>query len=132
MPFQGATDMPANTVTSLESRSFDEPDEKRRPDKTEVDVVSVSGYTLGRFRFQPGWSWAECIKPVAKTDSCQSNHVGLCTGGSITVEHNDGGRITIKAGDSYSIPPGHNAWVEGDQPFEGYEFLSAAEYAKEA
>jgi hypothetical protein len=124
--------MPANTVSSLESRSFDEPDEKRRPDKTEVDVVSVSGYTLGRFRFQPGWRWSDCIKPVVKTDSCQNNHVGLCTSGTLTVELSDGTRATIKTGDSYSIPPGHDAWVEGDEPFVGYEFLSAAEYAKEA
>lgn len=124
--------MPANTVSSLESRSFDEPDEKRRPDKTEVDVLSVSGYTLGRFRFQPGWRWSDCIKPVVKTDSCQNNHVGLCTSGTLTVELSDGTRATIKAGHSYSIPPGHDAWVEGDEPFVGYEFLSAAEYAKEA
>ncbi|WP_336713725.1 cupin domain-containing protein [Arthrobacter sp. USHLN218] len=124
--------MPANTVSSLESRSFDEPDEKRRPDKTEVDVLSVSGYTLGRFRFQPGWRWSDCIKPVVKTDSCQNNHVGLCTSGTLIVELSDGTRATIKAGHSYSIPPGHDAWVEGDEPFVGYEFLSAAEYAKEA
>ncbi|EMY32445.1 hypothetical protein D477_020093 [Arthrobacter crystallopoietes BAB-32] len=124
--------MPANTVSNLESRSFDDPDEKRRPDKTEVDVVTVSGYTLARMRFQPGWSWADCIKPVAKTESCQSNHVGMCTSGTLTVELSDGTRATVKAGDSYAIPPGHNAWVEGDEPFVGYEFLSAAEYAKEA
>ncbi|GLB69036.1 cupin domain-containing protein [Arthrobacter mangrovi] len=124
--------MPANTVSSLESRSFDEPDEKRRPDKSEVDVLSVSGYTLGRFRFQPGWRWSDCIKPVVKTDSCQNNHVGICTSGTLTVELSDGSRATIKAGHSYSIPPGHDAWVEGDEPWVGYEFLSAAEYAKEA
>lgn len=124
--------MPANTVSSLESRSFDEPDEKRRPDKSEVDVLSVSGYTLGRFRFQPGWRWSDCIKPVVKTDSCQNNHVGICTSGTLTVELSDGTRATIKAGHSYSIPPGHDAWVEGDEPWVAYEFLSAAEYAKEA
>jgi len=129
---EGAIAMPANTVSNLESRSFDDPDEKRRPDKTEVDVVTVSGYTLARMRFQPGWRWSDCIKPVVKTDSCQNNHVGMCTSGTLTVELSDGTRATVKAGDSYAIPPGHNAWVEGDEPFVGYEFLSAAEYAKEA
>ncbi|NKX55160.1 cupin domain-containing protein [Arthrobacter mobilis] len=122
--------MPGNVVSQLESKSFDSPDEKRRPAKTEVDVVGVSGYTLARFRFEPGWRWSECIKPVVNTESCQISHVGLCTAGSITVQMDDGTRATVKAGDSYAIPPGHDAWVEGDQPYEGYEFLSAAEYAK--
>lgn len=46
------------------------------------------------------------------------------------VETTDGNRINISAGDSFTIPPGHNAWVEGDQAFTSVEFLSAAEYAK--
>jgi quercetin dioxygenase-like cupin family protein len=124
--------MTANVVSQLASRSFDDPDEKRRPDKTQVDVVTVSYYTMARFRFESGWRWSECIKPVVKTESCQNSHVGLCASGSLTVELTDGTRATVKAGDSYAIPPGHDAWVEGNEPFVGYEFLSAAEYAKEA
>jgi quercetin dioxygenase-like cupin family protein len=42
----------------------------------------------------------------------------------------DGTERTIKAGDSYSIPPGHDAWVEGNDDFVGIEVLSAEQYAK--
>ncbi len=42
----------------------------------------------------------------------------------------DGTEKTIKAGDSYTIPPGHEAWVEGDEPFVGIEVMSADTYAK--
>ena len=45
--------MPAVTVTNLESKSFNDPDEKRRPPKTEVDVINIGGATLGRFTFEP-------------------------------------------------------------------------------
>jgi len=37
---------------------------------------------------------------------------------------------TWAPGDSYTIPPGHEAWVEGDQAFVGIEVMSAASYAK--
>ncbi|MDQ6721554.1 MAG: cupin, partial [Candidatus Dormibacteraeota bacterium] len=39
-------------------------------------------------------------------------------------------RITIKPGESYTIPPGHDARVVGDEPFVGIEFASAATFAK--
>jgi quercetin dioxygenase-like cupin family protein len=122
--------MPTNVVTQLEVKSHNSPDEKRRPDKTEVDVVTVGDYTVGRFKFEPGWSWSDCIKPVVQTDSCQASHVGFCVSGALAVETTDGNRISISAGDSYTIPPGHNAWVEGDQAFTCVEFLSAADFAQ--
>lgn len=122
--------MTTNVVAQLAVKSHDTPDEKRRPDKTEVDIVSVDAYTIGRFTFEPGWRWSECIKPVVKTDSCQLSHVGFCVSGKLTVQTTDGSQINIAAGDSYSIPPGHDAWVDGGEPFTGIEFVSAAVYAK--
>ncbi|MCU1518549.1 MAG: cupin [Pseudarthrobacter sp.] len=124
--------MPTNIVTQLAVKSHNTPDEKRRPDKTEVDVVTLGDYTVGRFTFEPGWRWSDCIKPVVHTESCQNNHVGYCVSGALAVETTDGNRVSIAAGDSYTIPPGHDAWVDGDQAFVGIEFLSAAVFAKPA
>jgi hypothetical protein len=31
---------------------------------------------------------------------------------------------------SYTIPPGHDAWVESKEPFVGIEVMSAEIYAK--
>ncbi|MEA5455938.1 cupin domain-containing protein [Sinomonas sp. JGH33] len=124
--------MPTNIVTTLDVKSHDEPDEARRPEKSEIDIVTVGDYTIGRFTFDPGWSWSECIKPVVHTDSCQNNHVGYCVAGTLEVRHASGETATIRAGDSYTIPPGHDARVVGDEKFVGIEFLSAAVYAKPA
>ncbi|MBT2568732.1 cupin domain-containing protein [Arthrobacter sp. ISL-85] len=124
--------MPAVTVKDLESKSFDQPDEKRRPPMTQVDVVTLGGTTLGRFTFEPGWRWSETVKTVVHTDSCQVNHLGFCIAGTLTVQLTDGTGMTIGAGDAYSIPAGHDAWVEGDETYVGYEVMSAAEYAKPA
>ncbi len=117
-------------VTKMDVRSMDSPDERRTPDKTTVDVVNVEGMSLGRLTFQPGWRWSECVKPVVETDSCQAAHVGYAVQGTIVVQLGTGERATIAAGSAYAIPPGHDAWVEGNEPFVGIEVLSAAQYAK--
>jgi mannose-6-phosphate isomerase-like protein (cupin superfamily) len=116
-------------VHHLEVKSHDHPDELRTPTKTKVEIVRLEGYTLGRFRFDPGWRWSECIKPVAGTERCQLSHVGHAISGRLTVELADR-QLTIEPGQSYAIPPGHDAWVEGDHPFVALEVVSAEEYAK--
>jgi mannose-6-phosphate isomerase-like protein (cupin superfamily) len=119
-------------VASVESRNLDQPDESRTPDKTEVNVVSVGGNEVGRFTFQPGWRWSECVKPVAGTDSCEMTHLGYVVSGQLHVAHDDGTAVDVGPGDAYVIEPGHDAWVVGNETFVGYEFepRAAEEYAK--
>ncbi len=118
-------------VTTFMSRSHSSPDEVRTPDHTRVEIVRLEGFTLGRLTFEPGWRWSECIKPVVKTDLCQLSHVGYAVSGRLTVRLKDGSHKHIVAGDSYTIPPGHDAWVEGKEPFVGIEVMSAELYAKQ-
>jgi quercetin dioxygenase-like cupin family protein len=118
------------SVTRLESKSHATPDETRAPAKTRIEVVRLEGFTIGRFNFEPGWRWSECIKPVAGTESCQASHVGYVVSGAITIRLNDGTERTIRAGDSYTIPPGHDAWVNGPEPFVAIEVMSAEQFAK--
>jgi quercetin dioxygenase-like cupin family protein len=117
-------------VTQFVVKSHSSPDEVRSPAKTRVEVVRLEGFTLGRLSFEPGWRWSECIKPVAQTDSCQLSHVGYAVAGRITIRLQDGTQKTIVAGDAYTIPPGHDAWVEGDEPFVCIEVMSAEQFAK--
>ena len=118
------------TVSKLEAKSHDAPDETRTPPKTRVEIVRLEGYTIGRFTFEPGWRWSECVKPVVGTASCQAAHVGYAVSGRIGVRLDDGTELGIGAGQSYTIPPGHDAWVEGDEPFVGLEVMSAEQYAR--
>jgi quercetin dioxygenase-like cupin family protein len=117
-------------VTKFEVKSHSSPDEVRSPDKTRVEVVRLDGFSFARFNFEPGWRWSECVKPVAKTESCQVSHAGYAVSGRLTVRTQDGTQKTIGAGDSYTIPPGHDAWVEGNERFVGIEVMSAEQYAK--
>ena len=119
-------------MTGLLAKSFDTPDEKRTPEKTQVDVVDLGSVKAARLTAQPGWRWSECIKPVVGTESCQAHHVGAVVSGSMRIAHNDGTEQDIAEGDAYQIEPGHDAWVTSDQPFVAFEFDSttAGSFAK--
>ena len=119
-------------MPGLQTRAFDSPDETRTPDKTQVDVVRMGETTAGRFIFEPGWRWSECVKPVVGTDSCHVRHVGVVQSGTLDVAHEDGSEGELGPGDAYVIEPGHDAWVVGNERFVAFEFesRSAEEYAK--
>jgi hypothetical protein len=113
-----------------ERKPMNQPDETRPVDKGTVEVVDIGGSKVMRTTFQPGWKWSECVKPVAGTDSCQVDHLGYCVAGRLHVRMNDGTELDFEAGDAMRIPPGHDAWVVGDEPYVAVDFTGGAEYAK--
>lgn len=66
--------------------------------------------------FEPGWRWSTDLAPLAGTDTCQVRHQGYVVSGAMTVRMDDGEQMTIGAGQLAEIEPGHDAWVEGDEP----------------
>jgi hypothetical protein len=117
-------------MASIESRDFTSPDETRTPAKTRVELVNLAGGQIGRYTFEPGWKWSECIKPVVNTESCQVEHIGYAISGGLHVKNSDGTELDIKPGDVYRIAPGHDAWNSGSEPAVLVEFQGAANYAK--
>lgn len=122
--------MHSTTGLAPGKKSFDAADEVRTFAHGHLDVVTVSGHTIGRGTFEPGWKWSECIKPVVGTESCQNDHVGYLERGTLTVSHTDGTELQVNAGEAYRIAPGHDAWVVGSETVVAYEFKSADSYAK--
>ena len=111
-------------MSGVTGKSFNEPDERRTPPNTVVDLVRLPSGSVGRATFQPGWRWSTDVKPIVGGDACQVHHLGVCISGQIEVRHDDGTVATAGPGDAYEIEPGHDAWVVGDEPFVGYEFDS--------
>ena len=110
-------------MSSIEVQSFDTADIKNTlpDDKGEAAIVEFGDMKITRLRINPGWRWSEHIKPMVGTDSCQVRHIGVITKGQVHVVHDDGTETTYGAGDAYSVLPGHDAWVEGDEMVEGFE-----------
>jgi uncharacterized cupin superfamily protein len=119
-------------MAGIAKKSFDSPDESRTPTKTKTDVVDLGILKAARMTLQPGWRWSECIKPIAGTENCQARHIGAVVSGKLHVTHADGTEYDLVPGDAYLIEPGHDAWVVGDEPFQGFEFESktAETYAR--
>jgi hypothetical protein len=69
-------------------------------------------------------------EPLVKTDSCQAPHTQYLISGRIKVVMDDGAEEEFGPGDAAVIPPGHNAWVVGNEPVVGIDFTGLKEYAK--
>ena len=111
-------------------KNFDSPEETRSVDKGTVEILNLEGTQVMRATFQPGWKWSECVKPVAGTDSCQVAHLVYTLSGRMAIRMDDGSETEVGTGDVVSIPPGHDAWIVGDEPYVGIDFQGGGNYAK--
>ena len=107
------------------------PDETRSFDKGKIELTTLSnGVTIGRAYVEPGWSWEKCVKPLVKTDSCQAPHTQYMVSGRMRVVMDDGTEDEFGPGDALIVPPGHNAWVVGNEPVVAVDFTGLKDYAK--
>lgn len=117
-------------MASAEKKGLNSPDEVRNFDKGKVEVVSIGGGTVGRATLEPGWKWSEHVKPIAKTDWCEAPHFMYTISGRARIHMKDGSEFDVGPGDVGVIPPGHDAWVVGDEPWVSIDWAGMAEYAK--
>ena len=110
-------------MASIEVKNFTNgADEVSTPSNARVETVNVGGQRVIKLTVQPGWKWSVDVKPNVGTDTCQAAHLGIINKGTICCIHDDGTEVTYTAGDAYSIEPGHDAWVVGDEVAEAIEF----------
>ena len=110
-------------------KRFDQPDEVREFEKGRFELVHLGGMTIGRATYQPGWKWSEHVGKALGETSCHVEHVGMVVSGCATAAMNDGSIIEMRAGDIFYIPPGHDSWVVGDEPYVSLHFMGAEDYA---
>src|SRR6266581_5737087 len=104
-------------MAGLEAKALDQPDEVRpfKDGKGSVRVVSLSNGDVGYGTFEPGWRWSEHVKPIAGTDSCQVEHTGYVLKGRMALRMDDGTEREFGPGETFHMPPGHDAWIVGDE-----------------
>jgi quercetin dioxygenase-like cupin family protein len=109
-------------MTNAIKRNFDAPDEVRHFDKSRVEVLKLGDAEAIRVTNQPGWRWSESVKPLVGTDSCQVSHLIHVISGRIMVRMDDGSEAEFGPGDVGFVPPGHDAWIIGNEPFVSIDF----------
>jgi hypothetical protein len=121
-----AVHLGAMNMDGVTSVDFDHPDETRTFPHGRADIVRVGPSTIARLTLEPGWHWAQDVKPIAGTDTCQVRHVGYMVSGRLKATMADGTELEIGPGEAYVIEPGHDAVVLGDNQVIGVEFSTPA------
>jgi len=117
-------------MEKMKKKNLDSPEETRTFEKGKVDLANLGEVTIGRATLEPGWSWEKCVKPLVKTDSCQAPHTQYMVSGRMKVVMDDGSEEEFGPGDALVIPPGHNAWVVGNEPVVAVDFTGFKDYAR--
>jgi quercetin dioxygenase-like cupin family protein len=113
----------------LQLINLEQPSEVRTFERGRFEVYNVGPMTLGRATYEPGWRWSEHVGPATGEALCQVEHVGLVVSGQAAAKMEDGTEVVMKEGDFFYIPPGHDSWVVGDEPYVSLHILGSEGYA---
>jgi hypothetical protein len=114
----------------MQKKVFSQPDEVRTFDKGKLELVTLGGVTFGLATLEPGWKWSTCVKPIANTTSCEAPHLQYHVAGRLHVVMDDGSEDEFGPGEVSQLPPGHDAWVVGDEQVVVVDISGMGEYAK--
>jgi quercetin dioxygenase-like cupin family protein len=119
-------------MAELAGKRFESPDEVREfaDHMGMVELVDLNGHAVGRGTFQPGWQWSKHVKPIAGTGSCQVDHIGYILQGVMALKMDDGTEREFRPGDAFHMPPGHDAWIVGDEACVILDFGGLKGYAQ--
>jgi quercetin dioxygenase-like cupin family protein len=121
----------AGLKTDVILKRFENPDETRTFEKGKFELVQLGGMTIGRATYEPGWRWSEHVGKAMELTKCSIEHVGMVVSGCATAAMKDGRVIEMCPGDVFYVPPGHDSWVVGSEPYVSLHFMGASDYALE-
>jgi len=113
-------------------KSFVSPDDVRASPNVRFETISLDETTVGHCRFEPGWRWSTEFGPQLGLASCPIRHLGYSVSGSTRVVMDDGQTIDIGPHMVFDIPPGHDQWVIGHEPWVAIEWGASGRALKEA
>jgi class 3 adenylate cyclase len=118
-------------MATLRRKQLSRPDEVREIRDGRLNFFEVGDSVVGYAVFEPGWRWSTHLKALAGTDYCDFHHLGFSVSGRVHVQHRDGAEIEIGPQEFFEIPPHHDAWVVGDEPWVSVDWGSEAAFGRE-
>jgi len=101
----------------LYAKSFANPDDVRSLPLMRIETIGLDDARIGHCRFDAGWRWSTNVGPTMGATSCPIRHVGYSVSGTIHVVMDDGQTLDVEPNSVFEIPPGHDKWVVGDEPW---------------
>ena len=95
-----------------------------------IDMTQVGDGRVRRVIYPVGFRWSKHMKPIIGSDLCMHAHVGFLLQGRIHMQYTDGCVVEFEAPQAVVIDPGHDGWVEGNEPAILIEFDFAGDTAK--
>jgi Cupin domain len=104
-------------VADIQRKALDQPDDTLPFKHGQAVLVHIGeDEEVWRSELEPGWNWDEDLEPYAEgATSCPLTHREYVVSGQIRYLMLDGTEIVASPGDALFIPPGHRAWVVGDE-----------------
>jgi quercetin dioxygenase-like cupin family protein len=127
----GRINMGTISKPNLQVKNIANPDERRAfVAKGHAEMVKLPKATVMHAVFEPGWRWSQHVKPLVGTHSCEATHLAYVMSGRMHIAMDDGTETEIGPGDFVQIAPGHDAWVEGNEPCVMVDFGGYEQYAR--
>lgn len=117
-------------MSTMEHENFDTPSDTHSIPHGKVDTLNIGDGAVSRLTFEPGWRWSTDVKPIAETESCEKAHFQYHLAGKLAIRMDDGSELVAGPGDVTNIPPGHDAWVVGDDTVVIIDWFSATNQVK--
>ena len=117
-------------MARLQHKDLEHADEVRQYTLGATEIYELDDFVIGRMIMHPGWHWMTDVKPIVGTERCMNHHLGYVVRGTLHVELADGSAAEIGPREMFEIPPGHDAWVIGEEPWEAIDFRGARNYAR--
>jgi class 3 adenylate cyclase len=99
----------------IKQRSLDDPDVRRQFPLGNGGVTRLGSHAFGRAVLEPGWRWSTHMRPLMGGVSCPVHHVQIVLAGHFAIRMDDGEEVHVGPNDVFEVPPGHDAWVVGDE-----------------
>jgi class 3 adenylate cyclase len=109
-------------MAEARAKNLEQPDQTIELPLFTAKIVEVGDFTVGYVVYQPGWRWSTHVRPSVGGEWCQARHVGVVLSGRVAVSLQDGTALRFGPNDVFDIPPGHDAWVVGDEQFVQLEW----------
>ena len=116
----------------LQAKDFATPDDVHTMPKARFETVGMGDVTVGHCSFEPGWRWSADMAPMVGTGSCQMRHFGYTISGAMHIVMDDGATLDLGPNAVFEVPPGHDKWVLGDEPWVCIEWGGTARAQKMA
>lgn len=96
--------------------------QRREVGGVQIDVVRAGESRVKRIVYPVGFRWSTQMKSEVGTDLCMHAHVGFLVRGRVHVQYADGCIAEFAAPQVVAIDPGHDGWVDGNEPAVLIEF----------